>query len=188
MEQSTLSAPLVRKFSALFARCDRNGDGVLSEEDFRAQAQHIQQIFGWADDDRRTKRLFADRGELFHRLVSGADKDRSGTVSLPEFLRYFERQIVVFRAAGAASPWLLSSCRDLIDLIDRDNSGSICAEEFAKLLSAQGSSADAATLFGKLDRNGDGRLTLDELLALSFEFMTSDDPQAPGNQFFCGDF
>lgn len=188
MEPSTLSAQQVRKFSALFSRYDRNGDGVLSEEDFRTQAQHIQKTFGFAADDRRTKRLFEDRSELFHRLARGADKDRNGTVSLDEFLRYFERQIVVFRAAGAASPWLLSACRDLIDLIDEDHSGAISLEEFGKLLSAQESRADAATLFGKLDRNGDGRLTLDELLALSFEFMTSDDPQAPGNQFFCGDF
>lgn len=188
MEQLTLSAQQVRKFSALFSRYDRNSDGLLSEEDFRAQAQHIQKVFGWADEDRRTKRLFVDRSELFHRLARGADKDRSGAVSLEEFLRYFERQIVVFRAAGAASPWLSSSCRDLIDLIDEDKSGAISKEEFRMLLSAQESSADAETLFGKLDRNGDGELTLNELLALSFEFMTSDDPQAPGNQFFCGDF
>ncbi len=186
MEQTKLSPLQVRKFTTLFAHFDTNGDGVLSEADFRQQAQRIQQSFGWSSDEKRTRFLFEGRSELFQRLASGADKDRDGTVTLAEFLRYFERQLLAYRAAGVASPWLVSSCRDLIELIDQDGSRAISVNEYGRLLSAMGSDADPESTFARLDRNHDGKLTLDELISLSLEFMTSDDPEAPGNFFFCG--
>jgi|JI10StandDraft_1071094.scaffolds.fasta_scaffold41502_4 Ca2+-binding EF-hand superfamily protein len=186
MEQTKLSPLQARKFTTLFAHFDTNGDGVLSEADFRQQAQRIQQSFGWSNDEKRTRRLFESRSELFQRLASGADKDRDGTVTLAEFLRYFERQLLAYRAAGVASPWLVSSCRDLIELIDQDGSCAISASEYGRLLSAMGSDADPQATFARLDRNQDGKLTLDELIGLSLEFLTSDDPEAAGNFFFCG--
>ena len=184
--QSILSPLQVRKFSTLFSLLDTNGDGCLSEADFREQARRILEAFGLAQDERRARLLFESRSELFHRLISGADKDRSGTVSLDEFLRYFERQILAHRAAGVASPWLVQSCRDVIELIDQDRNETISEAEYAQLLRAMGSDADPHVNFAKLDRDGDGKLTLKEMVALSLEFMTSDDPDAPGNFFFCG--
>jgi Ca2+-binding EF-hand superfamily protein len=186
MEQTTLTPLQVRKFSTLFAMYDVDGSGALTESDFREQARRIQQAFGLSAEDRRARSMLESRVDLFHRLASGADKDRDGSVSLPEFLRYFERQILVHRAAHVASPWLTQVCRDVIELIDQDGSQSLTVREYARLLQAMGSTADAEATFARLDRNQDGRLTLDELIALSLEFMMSDDPEAPGNFFYCG--
>ena len=74
----------------------------------------------------------------------------------------------------------------MIELIDQDGSQSLTVREYARLLQAMGSTVDAEATFARLDRNQDGRLTLDELIALSLEFMMSDDPEAPGNFFYCG--
>ena len=70
---------------------------VFRKRDFREQARRILEAFGLAQDERRARLLFESRSELFHRLISGADKDRSGTVSWMSFCAYFERQI---RASG----------------------------------------------------------------------------------------
>lgn len=183
---SILSPLQVRKFTQLYSLLDVNGDGCLSDSDFREQARRILEAFDLAHDERRAKLLYESRSELFHRLASGADKDRNGTVSLDEFLRYFERQILAHRAAGVASPWLVQTCRDVIELIDEDRSETISESEYARFLKAMGSDADPHATFAKLDRDADGKLTLKEMVALSLEFMTSDDPEAPGNFFFCG--
>lgn len=184
---SSILSPLqVRKFTTLFSHYDVNGDGVLSEADFREQARRILDSFGWTNDEKRSRHVYDSRKELFQRLASGADKDRNGSVSLEEFLRYFERQILAHRAAGVASPWLVQACRDVIEIIDHDGSGSITELEYARLLKSMGSDADPHETFLKIDRDSDGKLSLKELIALSLEFMISEDPEAPGNFFFCG--
>ncbi len=42
----------------------------------------------------------------------------------------------------------------------------------------------AVEIFPKLDLNGDGGITKDELVELVQQFHGSDDPDAPGNLFF----
>lgn len=186
MSQGVLSPLQTQKFTALFSQMDIDHDGTLTAADFQAQAGRIADALGWAGDARKERELLQNRQELFARLLSGADKDASGSVTLPEFLKYFERQILAYRAAKVVSPWLVESCRGLFNLIDADASGFINAEEYAKLLFAMGSDADAAAAFAKVDRDRDGKLLLADLLTLSVEFMMSDDPDAAGNFFFCG--
>ncbi|HMU38398.1 MAG TPA: EF-hand domain-containing protein [Pseudomonadota bacterium] len=186
MEKSVLSPLQTQKFTTLFQYFDTDRDGVLSAADFRAQAQRITTSFGWSENEKLAKQVTENRSALFERLLSGADKDKNGSVTLAEFLRYFERQILAYRAAQVVSPWLMQSCKDVLELIDQDRSGAITADEYARLLAAMGSDADAHAAFAKIDTDGDGKLLLKDIVALSVEFMMSEDPEAAGNFFFCG--
>lgn len=186
MEPSKLSPFQIRKFTTLFNHYDRNRNGFLTSRDFRAFADRIQKYFGWSDNDSRTQRVRTNREAAFRRLVATSDKDFDGKVSLGEYLRYFERQMEAHEQTGAATPALLQSCREVLEMLDADGNGTISLKEYGGMISAMGSDANAAEVFQKLDRSGQGRLTLLDLERLTLEFVLSQDPDAPGNFLYCG--
>lgn len=186
MESSKLSPFQIRKFTTLFNYYDKNRNGFLTSRDYRAFADRLQRHYGWTDDDPKTLRLRESREAAFRRLVAVSDKDFDGRVSLAEYLRYFERQIEAYGQTGAATPALLQSCRELMDMLDRDGNGTISEKEYAALLKAMGSDANPSEVYARLDRAGRGWLTLLDLERLMLEFVLSQDAQAPGNFLYCG--
>ncbi len=186
MQPTKLSPFQIRKFTTLFNHYDRNRNGFLTSADFRSFADRIQRYFGWADGDPRTQRLRTNREAAFRRLVATSDKDFDGKVSLGEYLRYFERQMEAHETTGAATPALLQSCREIVEMLDADGNGTISEKEYAGLISAMGSDVNAGEIFKKLDRAGQGRLTLLDIERLTLEFVLSQDPDAPGNFLYCG--
>jgi len=83
----------------------------------------------------------------------------------------------------------LAETQDLLDrkfdICDRDDNGFLEQSEFAKFHQAFGcKSANSQLAFQKLDSNGDGQLTVDELVIAWQEYYTSNDPNARGNWLY----
>ncbi|BAY49440.1 calcium-binding EF-hand-containing protein [Scytonema sp. HK-05] len=73
----------------------------------------------------------------------------------------------------------------LFSICDRDNDGSLEQSEFAKFHEAFGCTpANSQLAFKHLDADGDGTLTVEELLNAWHEYYTSNDPQARGNWLY----
>jgi Ca2+-binding EF-hand superfamily protein len=78
--------------------------------------------------------------------------------------------------------------RVIMQLFDRDRDNRISLEDWQLFWRTIGTAeADFETAFQKLDRNGNGYLTFDEIIAAGQEFFTSDDPEARGNWLY-GDY
>lgn len=187
----TLSPLQIQKFTTLFAQYDRNQNQYLTLGDFHAYAESVARIFGWHEKTPHLveSRLFALKQleyQIFAQLAQVSDGNHDGKVSLAEYLTYLQRQAQECKNMGTASPWIKQTIRQLIQIIDEDGSKTISLDEYSKMLQAMHSKADAAAAFAKMDKDGDGRLTIADLEQLALEFMVSDDPDAAGNLLFCG--
>ena len=66
--------------------------------------------------------------------------------------------------------------------MDTDKDGKVSVPEYSAYLTAWGTTdAEIIEPFRRLDRDGDGYLTADELRQNAEEFFFSDDPEAAGN-------
>ncbi len=186
-----LSAVQIQKFTALFEAYDFSKNGYLTRDDFMTFARRISEAFEWQQKDPSTweTRLAALEHSCeysFNRLLDAADRNHDRQISLPEYLDYFKRQAMECRNMGSAAPWIRHTAKQIALLFDVDASGSINADEYARMLAVMGSDADAASVFALFDQDGDGMLLPADIERLLLEFVCSDDPDAPGNRFFCG--
>lgn len=188
-----LSAVQIRKFTTLFNAYDYSKNQYLTRDDCLTFAQRVSTVFGWEKQDpnvheTRLAVLEHSREQLFNRLLDASDRDHDNQVSLAEYLAWFKRQAMECKNMGRAAPWIKQSSKEIWQLFDADGTGSIDLSEYGKMLAVMGSSADPASVFAKLDQDGDGKLTLPDVERLLLEFICSDDPDAPGNLFYCGRF
>jgi hypothetical protein len=187
----TLTALQLRKFTALFRHQDQCNNDFLTQQDFLLIADALSRALGWQQQDPDTYHLRHAALEehlqkFFLRLQSQSDSNQDGQVSLAEYLAYMKRQVAECRAMGMAAPWVKESTRQILLLLDQHASNSLTVDEYAKILQALGSDADAGQAFAKMDVTGKGELTAADLDRLALEFVVSDDPQAPGNLLYLG--
>ncbi|MGW3324837.1 EF-hand domain-containing protein [Streptomyces virginiae] len=116
-------------------------------------------------------------------LISHADTNGDGVVDPKEF-RAAIITAYVENDEGyqqAFAPVATATVR----LADVDNSGTVSLEEFELVQRAFNNPVEKTREgFAKLDRNGDGKLSVEEYLLAIREFYTSEDPDAVGNWLF----
>lgn len=142
---------LPEELASLFALFDSSGDGVITAAEVEQVSMALAAILSVSERD-ALRRLTASHG----------------AVSRSEFLRWAQQQ------PGLGTHQLL---RELFALVDADGSGCLSREELAVMLALlQPADAPAATpadapsaaqeLLERLDLDGDGRIRVDEFLAL----------------------
>ena len=173
---------LERKLELAYAQLDIDGNGYVERDDVVGLGARLLVGFGESPTSVKGRSIIDRFDALWTTLAERLDVDRDGRI-LPEEYRQamtaafvdgpdFER---VFRPAAEA----------VVQLSDVDDDGVVTAEEFQIVQRAFGTSPDAAaTAFGKLDTDGSGTLTVDELIDATRVFFTGDDPDAVGNWLF----
>jgi Ca2+-binding EF-hand superfamily protein len=169
---------LVQKHRAAFNIYDRDRDGKIRRDDFRALALAITGARGQAPDSPEALGLI-ERFDLVWQSLSPVDTDGDGIIGFDEYLAGMMALIsnVEFFRAGQDD-----RIRFIFDLFDTNNDGEITLDEYTTFFEACGIDRSAAPFcFAKLDRDGDGRLSRDEVLRADFDHATSEDPEALGN-------
>ncbi|WP_327093314.1 EF-hand domain-containing protein [Nonomuraea sp. NBC_01738] len=174
---------LNRKFDVCFGHGDVNGDGILERADCVALGARLVAYLDEPFDSPKALALFETFGRFWARLIDEFDDDGSGGLSPEEFRQGMRGAWVedgggfeaAFRPAAAA----------LWQLCDKDGDGMVGAREFARFHTAFGTSAhNSRVSFEKLDRDGDGNLSVEELIDAWREYYTSADPDSPGNWLY----
>jgi Ca2+-binding EF-hand superfamily protein len=179
-----LSPFRTRKFTTLFELTDRNKDGRIDLADFTHYAQGIREERGWAADSPAVSGLVDGSTQWWREMVQHVGGDDK-SISLAEFLAFWDhlgREL----AKGAVPPWALDTCARIHQALDTSGNGTVNEREYGVWLRSAGSTADPKTVFAKLDTNGDGVVTLSEMMTLFAQFVLSDNPADPGNLLMTG--
>ncbi|MET1073139.1 MAG: EF-hand domain-containing protein [Umezawaea sp.] len=170
-----------RKIAVVFEAMDTDGDGFLTESDFAELTRRWTELRRAAPGTRDHARLSSIMMGWWHTLLEASDLDRDNKVPIEEVLYVVERLPTMLDV-------VTGTARAMFEAIDENADNEITAGEYRQLIQAwTGSRTDTDEVFGRLDLDGDGRLTEDEFALLWAEFWAGDDPSAPGTWVF-GDF
>ncbi|PPK64062.1 EF-hand domain-containing protein [Actinokineospora auranticolor] len=147
-----------------FELWDSNGDGQIDQSDYEAEARRILQGFGEQESSPKGRALLSAYAQMWDKLQAKADTDHSGTVSMQEFIRVSEQEIV-----DAGNPGFNQNLRPaieaIVDIADTDGDGEVNAAEFTRWMRAAGvDESTAKASFNQLDSNHSGALSVDEIV------------------------
>ncbi|MGC5011201.1 EF-hand domain-containing protein [Streptosporangium sp. DT93] len=180
---------LNRKLDRAFAHVDADGSGSIGRDDLLGLGARILVGFGESPTSPAGSRLAGGIEEIWRTLTAqlGARGDAispggSGAISPEEFRAGMTSAFVegdrfeaVFEPAAAA----------LAGLCDTDGDGAVGPDGFWVLMDAFGTPReDAAAAFARLDGDGDGAVSVGELVEATRQFYTSADPDVAGNWLF----
>jgi Ca2+-binding EF-hand superfamily protein len=173
---------LDQKIDICFAHADIDKDGVIDASDILALAARVIAAAGVPFDSPEAIALLRSSDAWWQALIREFDVNTDGRVRKDEY------RAALRRMAGredAVERVLLPGAEALWQLMDRNDDGEISPTEFSAFQRAFGSSPEVTRIaFEKLDTNGDGVLSRDEIIASFLGFFTSTDPAAYGNRLF----
>ncbi|HET9381070.1 MAG TPA: EF-hand domain-containing protein [Streptomyces sp.] len=163
MSTDVANARLAKRFD----KWDTDGNGVLEAGDLQGEAARIADNLGKAGTPEALELQKAFQG-LYDVLAeqSGADSgiSREQFLSAAGDLLFEQGEAAFNRALGPV-------VKALIGLCDDNHDGEIDGGEFQSWLTAIGvADTEASEAFAKVDANGDGRLSEEELLTAVREF------------------
>ncbi|MEV3980266.1 EF-hand domain-containing protein [Nonomuraea sp. NPDC050227] len=173
---------LNHKLDRAFDHIDANGNGVVEREDLLGLGARLLVGFGESPTSVTGNRLVGSFDGIWSTLSRALDRDGDSGIARTDFRGGMTAAFVtgdryepVFRPATVA----------VAQLCDGDGDGLIRPGEFRTMLSAFGTAYDDVDeAFDRLDREGRGALTVEELIRAAEDYYRSSDPNAAGNWLY----
>jgi Ca2+-binding EF-hand superfamily protein len=176
-----ISEFLARKLARRFQTFDFDGNGQIERSDFETSAGRVADEFGHSVDSPARQQLLELSLGLWDHLVSMADSDRDGTITLDEYKKAFTNGLLETEASFE------QGYRPFLDAVmavaDTDGNGMLDADEHVRWTGAlmRLPDADAREVHRRLDTDGDGFITTSDLLQAIHDFYFDDNPDGVGS-------
>ncbi|MBE9373691.1 EF-hand domain-containing protein [Saccharopolyspora sp. HNM0983] len=158
------NATATERLRKRFAKWDVDGSGSLEQADFQKEAEQIAQAFGKSPSGKEAAELNDAFASMFRHLAEDAGIGAAGSLTEDDFVRVAQK-LMFEDGAESFNRVLGPVMRGIVGLCDKNADGQINRQEFASWLTAVGvDDAQATDAFDRVDTNGNGELTVDELL------------------------
>jgi len=173
----------MKKFMYLFnVFFDRNKSGAIDKKDFDIAAEKICSVRGWKVGDpqyEKTKQVLAN---VWVGLKEKADADNDGQVTCEEWCKMWEDYC---RDPNSVLDWQNQFRDFMFDLEDTSGDGTIDEEEFTMICASYNiAPEESKDAFSKFTANGTVEINREKFGDLWVEYLTSEEPNAPGNFIF----
>lgn len=160
--------------------CDRDGNLVC--KDFENIATKVAKVKNLGARSPKVLALKERFLRAWKSLLGEADANSDKKISLEEWLAYYDN---VLGNKERYFKEVQSLMKLIFEVFDTDGDGQLCQQEWAELFDVYNvHPAYAPTAFEKMDMNGDGCLSRDEILVLIDDFFCGDDPSSVANAMF----
>ncbi|GGX01184.1 EF-hand domain-containing protein [Streptomyces lomondensis] len=155
----------VERLQQRFGLYDTDGDGLIQRGDLVAEARRIVEAFGEPEGSPKAQALLHAYPHMWDYMMEQAGLGADQSLTLEQFVDIAGTQMLSRGAAGFSTV-LRPSIRAMVDLCDVDGDGQVDPAEFRKWLAAIGNDrVDADKVFRQVDTNGNGQLSVEELVA-----------------------
>ncbi|MGM1061726.1 EF-hand domain-containing protein [Saccharothrix sp. Mg75] len=159
----TMSKSLERTLDQRFDLYDIDKNGYIEESDFREAAKVLAGAYGLPAGSDRAARLGTVMTDMWTNLSRTSDADGDGRIDRAEFKQGFAQQLQGGKEAFTATyqPFVDA----LMEITDADGDGRIGLDEHTRWYTAVAgvSPQEAAESFRRLDQDGSGFVTRDEI-------------------------
>ncbi|QLY30184.1 EF-hand domain-containing protein [Nocardia huaxiensis] len=171
---------LARKLARRFQTFDFDGDGRIERSDFESSAAALAAEFGHGPDSPARKHLLDLSLALWDHLVTVADANADGVITLPEYQRAFADGLLVTEATFERGyrPFLEA----ITAIADTDADGNLTVTDHIRWTGAlmHLPESDARAIHHRLDTDHDGYITADDLLQAIHDYYFDETPTGPG--------
>ncbi|MYX41173.1 EF-hand domain-containing protein [Streptomyces sp. SID89] len=143
---------------------DADRDGRIDRSDLEQEARRIVRAFEEPENSPRAQALLTAYPQMFDYLTERGGHAPGSAMTKDEFVAVAHQEMLQHGPAGFGRV-LRPSIRAMVDLCDTDGDGQVNPAEFRIWLKAISGDIDAEAAFSAIDADGDGRLTVDELVA-----------------------
>lgn len=172
-----------KKFLIHFNIYDFDKNGFIEKSDLERALGVIASGMGWATDSPQYHKLHESFVVArWGTLTRYADADNDQKISPEEYIRYLT---ALLGDTDRYEAEILGSVRKSFKFMDSDGDGSIDLGEYKQLYASLGlDESIAERVCARLTRGASDRISEDEYLQLIDQFFTSQNSDAPGNEFF----
>ncbi|SEH02034.1 Ca2+-binding protein, EF-hand superfamily [Nonomuraea solani] len=178
-----LTALQERKLDRAFGHMDVDRSGDLELDDLIALGVRVLAAFGVSPDSDLGHRLFGTYTDFWEVLLAKIDLDGDRKISREEYRLGMNTAFI--EDPDGYERALRPAIQATLDVTDVNGNRMLDLEEFQRFQSAFGTSPEDAELaFRKIDTDGSGALSIEELVEAGRQFYLSEDPDLTGNWLF----
>lgn len=172
-----------RKVHHLFNVLDIDRNGQLQPNDFVNVGKKIVKQLGLKENARGARLILLKSHRLFVQLLTDLHNPEL-TLTLWDWIAFFRDQ-VESEDEGILDHYIQRTSRHIFDLFDVNKDKHISREEYANMLTIYNIPHDMAIQgFEELDANGDGLISVEEMIEGLNNFFKSEDTDSKGNLIF----
>jgi Ca2+-binding EF-hand superfamily protein len=163
-----------------FNMLDGNKDGFLERADFEVIGHRLATAMGHESGPIHDQ-IIAGWVSTWEHMQPDVDQNRDGRASLEEFLN-FEDRVIYQVSSEEYTAYIGGNARGMVALADLDQNGTLSQSEWRwQFRGFEIDDSEADESFQHIDTNGDGQITVEELIEAWRQFHFSEDADAPGN-------
>lgn len=177
---NNMSNFLARRLARRFRTLDDDRNGFLERSDFEVSAARMAAEFGHGPESPARQKLVALSLGLWEHLLNVADKDADGRISLDEYKVAFAAGLL--ETPESFDQGYVPFLDAIMEIVDQDRDGRLTVTDEIRWTKAlmHLPEADSRETFRRIDKDGDGFITVSELLEAIRGYYFDDSPDSPG--------